>query len=258
MKKNLLLSFLLLLYFCGIAQMKKDSAVRHELSFIIGVQFNNNINGGLFYNKISNIDNEPQNYKQILSGVLPSFSLGVKYKNIFQNLDLSYIKATKTLYCPDFTNGKLDLGGDNITVKYLGYEAWYDFLHKKKFPLKPLLAINLIYVDKQYKINSSPQLFDGATFSLNDNSKAFLIQMPVGLYLDYGHFIISLSYNLPVFAWIKGSLEGSLIQGVFIDSVGWVNWETTKIVGNYSGNSLNRNFEKQRDIFSLKVLFAFK
>jgi hypothetical protein len=242
MKRSLII--LLLLSKFSFGQINDSNSV-HKLSIFGGVLINNHINGGLFY-KGDNFLNKNDLYSQVLYSPNLSFSLGVEYKKIFQLLDFSFLKRRGPY--------PYDIGSSNINVKYFGYQTWYDFLKMFKFPVKPLISFKLSYIEKKYNLTAAYNTYGSnwaMTKNYNDISKVLMVQLPLGLYFDYKFLFVSFSYDLNVFEWIKGSYRDEEQYHIF------TNYSNTTSE-NYSGNSTNSDYQKQKNMFSFRFGYSLK
>jgi hypothetical protein len=242
---GLIVFFLLQFISFNSYSQKGDSLTNTNKNFsiITAGQIYSHSNGGAYY-KGHDVYEKNSYYHRILLRPMVSHNLGIRYKNLFQLIDFCY-QSREGEY-----NLKSDYGHDELKMTYIGYQVWYDFLPKIKFPIKPLAAINISYIDKKYEFSQHSSWGGGNsnTNLINDHSKTIFIQIPVGFYFLYKSFFVSCSYYLPLISWTSGNLKHYIHKSDLMFPT--INTTTTE---KYSGNSTSKYYESMKHILSIKI-----
>ncbi len=221
---------------------------KEHVSIIVISQIDTHTKYGLFYSDY-NLNTKSKTFAYKLKKPMFSFSWGVQYKGLFQSIEYAYQEGAGL--------NDTDLKDDKVLTRLMAYHVWFDFFHKKRFPIKPFISLDLSYIVKNHQYYDDWEF--GGSYSGSNNfydySKTFLIEAPMGIYFNQDGFFWILAYNLPISSWIKGNYDKrQYIHEVYTDNDWVFNYKDT-----YSGSSTSKRFEKpKKDLFSFQFGYLIK
>lgn len=252
--RNNICMILLFFFFISITcigQSLTDSTRHNKISILGGVQYHSHIDYGLYNATFNSFpyyytywDENKNHLNELLSMPTLSILIGVNRKQTFHTFNFASIEKNA-----EHATG---IGHDILTAKYFNYQAAYNFFNKMRFPVKPMAAFNFSYMNKKYSYQHDAQ--GGSNWShtrkFQDNSETYFIQGSINVLYYSRQLFLSFSYNLLIYAWIKGNYQNSETYYIYPQ-------DSFTSIEHYSGNSSSSNYNKQKGTFCVRIAYVF-